>query len=89
MAVIKAINTKDLDDEESWKDALQEAKILEVCSHPNIPKFIEVYQTLKSKVRYINIVMEYADDGDLSNKIKLRKHTQQFWTEDEIFFNFT
>ena len=41
-AVIKCINISNLDDNER-KDAMQEAKILEVCKHPNIPHFYEVY----------------------------------------------
>ena len=39
-AVIKCINISKLDNNER-KDALQEAKILEVCKHPNIPTFLE------------------------------------------------
>lgn len=35
-AIIKVINITTLDDE-GVKDALQEAKIMEVCNHPNIP----------------------------------------------------
>jgi NIMA (never in mitosis gene a)-related kinase len=49
------------------KDALKEAKILEALDHPNIIKFYEVYKTRRGK---LCIVMDYADGGDLSGKIK-------------------
>ena len=51
---------------------MNEAKILEVLNHPNIVRFREVYKTMKGK---LCIVMDYADDGDLSEKIKHRYRT--------------
>ena len=48
-------------------ETFKEAKILEALNHPNIVKFKEVYVTTNHK---LNIVMEYADGGDLSKKIK-------------------
>ncbi|CAD8206242.1 unnamed protein product [Paramecium pentaurelia] len=51
-------------------ETLREAKILEFLSHPNIVKFREVYKTKKGR---LCIVMEYADGGDLSQKIKEAK----------------
>ena len=54
-------------DDEGVKDALQEAKIMEVCNHPNIPQFFEVYRTKKNgNEQYLNIVMEYANGGNLN-----------------------
>ena len=55
--------------EEERRDTLKEAKILELLSHPNIVRFREVYKTMKGK---LCIVMDYADAGDLSLKIKHR-----------------
>lgn len=49
------------------KEVLQESRLLEALSHPNIVKFIEVYKTKKGK---LCIIMDYADGGDLSGKIK-------------------
>ena len=43
-----------------------EAKILEVLNHPNIINFKDVFY---DKKLFLNIVMEYADDGNLSMKI--------------------
>lgn len=40
------------------KDTVKEAKILEVLSHPNIVKFIEVFKTKNGK---LCIVMDFAD----------------------------
>lgn len=47
--------------------AKDEAKILQVLSHPNIIMFKDSYKDTKM---YLNLVMEYADDGDLAGKIK-------------------
>jgi NIMA (never in mitosis gene a)-related kinase len=53
--------------EDERRETLREAKILEVLNHPNIVRFREVYKTKKGK---LCIVMDYADGGDLSGKIK-------------------
>ena len=52
--------------DEERREALREAKILEVLKHDNIIEFKEVYKTKKCK---LCIVMGYADDGDLAIKI--------------------
>jgi NIMA (never in mitosis gene a)-related kinase len=44
--------------EQEKKETVQEAKILEALSHPNIVKFIEVFKTKKGK---LCIVMDFAD----------------------------
>jgi NIMA (never in mitosis gene a)-related kinase len=49
------------------KETLQEAKLIEHMSHPNIVKFIETFKTKKGK---LCIVMDYADGGDVAQKIK-------------------
>ena len=46
LAVIKKIDIKKMSEEEK-KEALREAKILEVLNHPNIIRFKEVYKTKK------------------------------------------
>ena len=38
---------------------------------------------------YINIVMEYADDGDLATKIKEKKEAGFDFSEDEILNYYT
>ncbi len=66
--------------------ARNEAKILEVLNHPNIINFKDVF---KDKKLFLNIVMEYADDGDLATKIKNKKKSGGGFTEDEILNYFT
>lgn len=53
--------------EDERKETIKEARILEALRHPNIVKFREVYKTKKGR---LCIVMDYADGGDLSHKIK-------------------
>ena len=52
------------------KEAYHEAKIMSAFDHPNIIKFKDVYTTTNGK---LNIVMDYADGGDLAEKIKAQK----------------
>jgi len=46
---------------------LKEAKILKALNHPNIVKCNDCYTTTNGK---LCIVMEYADGGDLQQRIK-------------------
>lgn len=71
---------------EERQKARDEAKILEVLNHPNIIKFKDVF---KDKKLFLNVVMEYADDGELADKIKEKKRTGQVFTEEEILNYFT
>ena len=73
LAVIKQIDIAQMSEEER-RETLNEAKILEVLSHPNIVRFREVYKTKKGK---LCIVMDYADGGDLQSKIKERYKQRQ------------
>ena len=78
---MKQIDISKMSDTER-KETVKEAKILEVLSHPNIVKFIEVFKTKNGK---LCIVMDFADGkncftlclcvcvyvgGDLQNRIK-------------------
>lgn len=69
LSVIKQIDIRGLSDQEKI-NTRREACILEALDHPNIIKFI---RTFDSKPGYMNIVMSYADGGDLSKKIKEAK----------------
>ena len=51
---------------------LNEIRILASLSHPNIISYKEAFFDDNSKT--LNIVMEYANDGDIDKKNK-RKHT--------------
>ena len=50
--------------------ARDEAKILQVLNHPNIIKFHDVF---KDRDVNLNIVMEFADGGDLREEIRERR----------------
>ena len=54
---MKQIDITKMSDNER-KETVKEAKILEVFSHPNIVKFIEVFKTKNGK---LCIVMDFAD----------------------------
>jgi len=78
LAVIKQMDLTNMSEEER-RDTLFEAKILERLKHPNIIGFREVYKIKNGK---LCIVMDYADGGDLSQKIRDRKGS--FFKESEI-----
>ena len=55
--------------EEDRKKVLNEAILLKMIDHPNIIKFKEVFMTIKP-IEQLNIIMEYANGGDINQKIK-------------------
>ena len=80
--VIKQIPLTDLSEEEK-KDTFNEVLILKKVNHSNIIKFLDVFKTSKP-INTLNIVTEYADDGDLSQKIEKLKQKKSPFTEKEI-----
>ena len=80
--VIKQIPLNDLDDEEK-KDTFNEVLILKKVNHSNIIKFIDVFKSSRP-VNTLNIVTEYADDGDLNQKIEKLRQKKSPFTEKEI-----
>ena len=66
--VLKKIDLKDLSEGEI-KETYNEVNLLKKLDHPNIIKFIEV---IKSP-RYLEIITEYAEKGDLYSQICLQK----------------
>lgn len=54
---------------EEKDDTIKEANILQALNHPNIITFREVYST---KNGHLCIVMDFADGGDLGQKILLK-----------------
>ena len=79
---MKRINISKLNDKEK-ENALNEIRILASLSHPNIIGYKEAFYDEPSKT--INIVMEYADDGDIDKKIKDNLKKRNFFTEDTIW----
>ena len=80
--VIKQIILDDLDSEEK-KETLNEVIILKKLDHSNIIKFMDVFTKSKPN-NTLNIVTEYADGGDLNQKIKKQKEKKSPFTEKEI-----
>lgn len=84
LAVIKTIELGAMSEDEK-NEALLESKILEKLQHPNIIKFKEVFLEKNSR---LNIVMDYADGGDLQQRIKSMKNSR-FFSESQILDWFT
>lgn len=59
--------------------AKNEARVLQVLNHPNIIQFKEVFKDKKIR---LNIVMEWADGGDLGKLILERRQNNEFFTEE-------
>ncbi|CAG9334940.1 unnamed protein product [Blepharisma stoltei] len=67
--VVKQIDISRMSPQEK-KEAYHEAKVMSAFDHPNIIKFRDVYTTTNGK---LNIVMDYADGGDLASKIQAQR----------------
>ena len=87
VAVIKTMVLENMSDKEQ-KEAYLEAKILEKLNHPNIIKFIEVFRSSKPTAT-LNIVMDYAEGGDLQKKIKAQRQKKYYFQENTILDWFT
>lgn len=74
--------------EKEQREAYLEAKILEKLDHPNIIKFVEVFRCNKPQAT-LNIVMSYAEGGDLQKRIKLQKKKGRYFSENQIIDWFT
>ena len=58
------------------ESSLNEVRILASIHHPNVISYKEAFWDDNTST--LNIVMEYADDGDLFSKIKKMKQEQTF-----------
>jgi NIMA (never in mitosis gene a)-related kinase len=72
--------------EKEKEDVFNEVNILEKLDHPNIIKLFEFFDSKVPK-HTLNIVTEYADDGDLSEKIKAQNNKP--FNESDILDYFT
>ena len=79
---MKSVNINNLKDKEKLS-SLNEIRILSSLNHQNIIGYKEAF--FDSKTKTLNIIMEYAEEGDLRKKIKenLKKHLH--FTEDTIW----
>ncbi|EGR33731.1 protein kinase domain protein, partial [Ichthyophthirius multifiliis] len=78
--VIKQINISHMTDQEK-QNAYKEARILSQLSHQNIITYHESYKTKNGS---LCIVMDYAECGDISQKIKEVKNNKQNISENQI-----
>ena len=79
---MKRINIAKMDQSER-ESALNEIRILASLSHPNIIGYKEAFFDEKSKT--LNIVMEFADDGDIDKKIKDNLKKRNLFSEETIW----
>ena len=79
---MKRINIAKMDPKER-EGALNEIRILASLSHPNIIGYKEAFFDENSKT--LNIVMEYADDGDIDKKIKDNLKKRNLFSEETIW----
>ena len=77
--VLKKIDLKGLSEEEK-KETYNEVNLLKKLDHPNIIKFIEVNKSL----RYLEIITEFAEKGDLYNQICIQKKNKKRFPEKII-----
>lgn len=77
--VIKQVDLAKLNKKER-QQSLNEAKVLSSLRHPNVINYIDSFLARKSD--HLCIVMEFADGGDISNRIK-NNHGINF-TESQI-----
>ena len=67
------------------QNSVNEVRILASVSHPNVIGYIEAFWDDNNQT--LNIVMEYADDGDLQTKIhQMKKNNGMF--EEEIIWSY-
>ena len=79
---MKRINIAKMDPKER-EGALNEIRILASLSHPNIIGYKEAFFDERSKT--LNIVMEYADDGDIDKKIRENLKKRYLFSEETIW----
>ena len=65
------------------ENSINEVRILASIHHQNVISYKEAFWD--DNTSSLNIVMEYADDGDLSTKIKNLKEKKLFFEEQKIW----
>ena len=78
-AVKKTVSNK------SIKSVLTESKILQKCYHPNIIHYKELFKERKEDV-ILNLIIEYANGGDLKNKLNEQLQGTNFF-EEKLLLN--
>ena len=70
--------------EKERENAHNEAEILAAVSHPNIIAYKEAF--IDEQTQALCIVMEYADNGDLQQKIRAHRQRRTLFSEREIWY---
>eukprot|EP00340_Litonotus_pictus_P011035 CAMPEP_0170537268 /NCGR_PEP_ID=MMETSP0209-20121228/102615_1 /TAXON_ID=665100 ORGANISM="Litonotus pictus, Strain P1" /NCGR_SAMPLE_ID=MMETSP0209 /ASSEMBLY_ACC=CAM_ASM_000301 /LENGTH=330 /DNA_ID=CAMNT_0010838737 /DNA_START=12 /DNA_END=1005 /DNA_ORIENTATION=+ len=65
------------------ENALNEVRILSSIQHNNLIAFKESF--FEEETKTLNLVMEYADDGDIETKIKKVAHERKLFTEEDVW----
>ena len=62
------------------KGIINDTKILQELNHPNVILLIDSYPSENNK--FLNVISEYADGGDLQTKIDEQKKKNEYIKED-------
>ena len=73
---------KIIEEEEKLHFAINEAQLLGECKHPNIVNLKEYFKKRNNDKISINIVIEFANDGDLCVKLK----EKEYYDEETLLF---
>ena len=65
------------------ENSVNEVRLLASISHPNVIGYKEAFWD--EKTSSLNIIMEYADDGDLQTKINKKRKEQKYFSEKLIW----
>ena len=82
---LKKVNFKTINEKDK-NNALNEIRILASINSEYIIKYYEAF--IDEKEETLNLVIEYADNGDLFEKIREKKNTFQHFSENEIWKTF-
>ena len=80
--VMKTINIENMS-ENNIKKSFEEVNIIKKLNHPNIIKFHEAF-IVNNPTKTMNLIVEFADGGDLHQKINEMKKTNKFFEESQI-----
>ena len=78
---MKRVNISTLSDKDK-QSSLNEIRILASLNHPNIIDYKEAFFDEGTKT--LNIVMEYAEEGDIENKVKENLKRRLRFKEDIV-----
>ena len=70
----------------SINSVFRESIILQKCYHPNIIHYKELFKERKGDV-ILNLIIEYANGGDLKNKLNEQLQDTNFFFEEKLLLN--